>query len=76
MYYTIIKSPRDCRCAEYTDLQPGCRLVVDYTNPCCKKPYCTPTTTLNPDLPTLIPPSPTTHVSTSIPCKYQIYYLS
>ena len=28
------------RCPRYTNLPARCRLVADYLNPCCKKPYC------------------------------------
>ncbi|XP_052695549.1 putative epidermal cell surface receptor [Crassostrea angulata] len=33
------------RCPRITDLNPGCQLVQDINDPCCKKPYCSPNVT-------------------------------
>lgn len=30
------------RCPRITNLNPGCQLVQDINDPCCKKPYCPP----------------------------------
>ncbi|XP_078338507.1 uncharacterized protein LOC111134355 isoform X1 [Crassostrea virginica] len=30
------------KCPRITDLNPGCQLVQDINEPCCKKPYCPP----------------------------------
>lgn len=28
------------RCPVYVNLQPGCTMVKDFSNPCCEKPQC------------------------------------
>ncbi|XP_076111939.1 uncharacterized protein LOC143080127 isoform X2 [Mytilus galloprovincialis] len=55
------------KCPAYTNLSPGCRLVMDVSNPCCQKPYCPPTPTPNPF--TLTPPKP----QTVLPATYCVY---
>ncbi|XP_076111945.1 uncharacterized protein LOC143080130 isoform X2 [Mytilus galloprovincialis] len=58
------------KCPTYSNLQPGCRLIMDYSNPCCQKPYCPPPTSPNPL--TLTPPTPKVFVSTQKP-TYCVY---
>ncbi|KAK3581064.1 hypothetical protein CHS0354_033850 [Potamilus streckersoni] len=53
------------KCPVYLDLPPECRLVRDYLNPCCEKPYCetihitpTPRPTLSPSFGPTLSPNP------------------
>lgn len=31
------------RCPVYMNLEPGCTMEKDFTNPCCEKPHCSVT---------------------------------
>lgn len=61
------------RCPVYTNLPDTCRMVNDFTNPCCKKPECnipgqlggtdgSKSTTTNPVLPQTLPPKQRRHI--------------
>ncbi|XP_046585152.1 uncharacterized protein LOC124292144 [Haliotis rubra] len=51
------------KCPKYPNMAPGCRMVADFTNPCCMKPDCTAPT----PGPSVKPPLGQTPAPTSSP---------
>ncbi|XP_071091876.1 uncharacterized protein [Haliotis cracherodii] len=51
------------KCPKYPNMAPGCRMIADFTNPCCMKPDCSAPT----PGPTIKPPLGQTPAPTSSP---------